>query len=62
MKDLIFLLIAFLIIEIFGIDAAMIIAMWGFFACLGIALIGMLILEPMREEKRERDRLALKQK
>lgn len=47
------LLIAFLFIEIVGMDAALIVLSWLVLALIGIGLIGEFIIQPWRAEKRE---------
>lgn len=42
-------ILAFIVIELFGIDAALIIAMWLTFACIGLGLIGEFVIRPWRE-------------
>lgn len=43
---------AFVLLEIVGMDAFLIIMMWLTFACIGLGLIGEFIIRPWREEKR----------
>jgi len=48
------LAVAFLMITFLGLDATLIVMMWGVFACIGLGLIGEFIITPWRDEMRER--------
>lgn len=51
--EIIGLIVAFILIEIIGLDAMLIVMMWLTFACIGLGLIGEFIITPWRNELRE---------
>ena len=55
------LIVSIVLFLFLPIDAILIVLMWGFFLCLGIGMVGMFIIEPMRDEKREAERLKRQQ-
>lgn len=52
--EIIGLIVAFILIELVGLDAMLIVMMWLVFACIGLGLIGEFIITPWRDEMRER--------